>query len=241
MTSDTNVYEDAQRAEAYATLDFPGTYYLAYRDLPDVISANVTGTRALDFGCGAGRSTRFLRNLGFEVSGIDISGQMIEQARKIDPEGDYRLIEDGDFSELETGSFDLIQSIFAFDNIPGEERRAALLNGLRGLLKESGRIILLDSTPEAYWHEWASFSTKDFPQNRLAKSGETVYVVMKDVEDARPVVDQLWTDEDYLRLFETAGLKVVAKHYPMGQTDEPFEWVNETTVPVWVIYVLGRA
>ncbi len=32
-----NVYEDAQRAEAYAKLEFPGTYYLAYRDLPEII------------------------------------------------------------------------------------------------------------------------------------------------------------------------------------------------------------
>ena len=30
----SNVYEDAKRAEAYSKLEFPGTYYLAYRDLP---------------------------------------------------------------------------------------------------------------------------------------------------------------------------------------------------------------
>jgi hypothetical protein len=29
-----NVYEDKARAQAYADLEFPGTYYLAYRDLP---------------------------------------------------------------------------------------------------------------------------------------------------------------------------------------------------------------
>ena len=33
----TNVYDDAERAEAYAKLEFPGTYYLAYRDLPEII------------------------------------------------------------------------------------------------------------------------------------------------------------------------------------------------------------
>ena len=37
----TNVYDDAQRAEAYATLEFPGTYYLAYRDLPVIIAENL--------------------------------------------------------------------------------------------------------------------------------------------------------------------------------------------------------
>ncbi len=51
----TNCYEDASRAGAYATLEFANTYYLAYRDLPEIISEQVRGKRALDFGCGTGR------------------------------------------------------------------------------------------------------------------------------------------------------------------------------------------
>jgi len=51
-----NVYEDEERARAYATLQFPGTYYLAFRDLPALIRRYNGGSRALDFGCGTGRS-----------------------------------------------------------------------------------------------------------------------------------------------------------------------------------------
>ncbi len=36
-----NCYEDAVRASAYARLEFPGTYHLAYRDLPDLIGKQV--------------------------------------------------------------------------------------------------------------------------------------------------------------------------------------------------------
>ena len=79
-----NSWSDLTRAESYSKLEFPNTYYLAYRDLPDIIAEHVRGKRALDFGCGTGRSTRFLKKLGFDVIGIDISGDMLEIARNLD-------------------------------------------------------------------------------------------------------------------------------------------------------------
>jgi len=62
-----NTYNDRTRADSYSRLGFPNTYYLAYRDLPAIISAHVTGNKAMDFGCGTGRSTRFLKQLGFDL------------------------------------------------------------------------------------------------------------------------------------------------------------------------------
>ena len=233
-----NAYADAQRAEAYATLEFPGTYYLAYRDLPAIIAQHVEGRGALDFGCGAGRSTRFLKRLGFDAIGIDISASMIKVARQADPEGLYELVDDGDFGALAPGGFDLILCAFAFDNIPGTGKRVDLVRGLRGLLSREGRIVLMGATPEIYTHEWTSFTTKEFPQNRGARSGDAVRIVLKDVADQRPVVDFVWFHEDYLRLFAAAGLDLIACHRPLGREDEPYQWQAELSVAPWVIYVL---
>jgi SAM-dependent methyltransferase len=158
----SNVYDDAQRAEAYATLEFPGTYYLAYRDLPAIIDKQVAGREALDFGCGAGRSTRFLKKLGFNAIGLDISRRMIQLATHADPEGCYRLVDDGDFSAFDQTRFDLILSAFAFDNIPDVARRCELLRRLARLLNDDGRIILLGSTPDIYTHEWVSSPLRIF-------------------------------------------------------------------------------
>ncbi len=235
----SNAYDDERRADAYATLEFPGTYYLAFRDLPAVIARHVTGRVALDFGCGTGRSTRFLRQLGFDATGVDISASMIERAKRADPGGSYCLIKDGDFGGFEPGSLDLVLSAFAFDNIPDVMRRAGLLGGLRKLLNRDGRIILLDSTPEIYTHEWASFTTRAFPENRAANSGDTVRIVMKDVDDQRPVTDLLWSHEDYLQLFAAAGARLLAQHRPLGAESEPWRWESELSIAPWVIYVLG--
>jgi SAM-dependent methyltransferase len=235
-----NVYEDARRAEAYAKLEFPGTYYLAYRDLPEIIGKYVRGRRAIDFGCGTGRSTRFLQKLGFEVIGVDIAEDMIQKAREIDPDGDYRLLEDGSLGDLEDGTFDLIQSIFTFDNIPSTDQKVKIFGELGPLLREHGRIVSLVSAPEIYTHEWASFSTRDFPENEKAKSGDQVRIIITATEDPRPVVDVVCSDEDYQKIYNTAGLEQVAMFKPLAREDEPYDWVNETRIAPWVIYVLKR-
>ncbi|MFI5253126.1 MAG: class I SAM-dependent DNA methyltransferase [Bacteroidota bacterium] len=233
-----NVYNDKVRAEAYDRLEFPGTYHLAFRDLPAIISKHVKGKKAIDFGCGTGRSTRFLRKLGFDVVGVDISEPMLALARKNDPEGEYHLVPEGKLDGLDTQTYDLILSAFTFDNIPTMEKRVLLFQSLKRLLNPNGCIVSVVSSPEIYVNEWASFSTKDYPQNRSAKSGEKVFIVMLDVEDRRPVEDIIWHDQDYLETYKLAGLTPVEILKPVGNLNEPYNWVSETKIAPWVIYVL---
>ncbi len=235
-----NVYEDSRRAESYAKLEFPGTYYLAYRDLPAIIAEHVRGGKALDFGCGAGRSTRFLRRLGYETVGIDISGVMIDKAKELDPAGDYRRIGDGDLGTFKAQAYDLVLSAFTFDNIPTGEKKVKALRGLGNLLNVDGRLVNLVSSPAIYANEWASFTTRDFPENRRAECGDKVRIVMKDVEDGRPVEDILWPDGDYQKTFLQAGLELVGTYRPFGREDEPYAWISETKIAPWAIYVLKK-
>jgi SAM-dependent methyltransferase len=235
----SNVYEDARRAEAYAKLEFPGTYYLAYRDIPAIIAEHVSGSRALDFGCGTGRSTRFLRKLGFDVTGIDVSADMIGKATELDPDGDYRLIADRGLDQLDVPSFNLVLSVFTFDNIPAGQK-IRLFSALRNVLCPDGKIISVVSAPEIYLNEWASFSTCDFSENHQAKSGDRVRIIMTDVEDSRPVEDVLCTDESYREIYKDARLTLVQTYRPLANEEEPYDWVNETAIAPWTIYVLKR-
>ena len=238
--SSVNCYEDAGRANAYATLEFANTYYLAFRDLPRILTTHVAGARALDFGCGTGRSTRFLRNLRFNVTGIDISEDMLRIARATDPLGDYRLVPGDALVQLALESFDLVLCAFPFDNIPAE-KKAGILCGLAKLLAGSGTMVNLVSSPEIYTHEWASFTTRDFPENAWARSGDAVRIVVTDHQDRRPVEDILCGDEEYRALYWQAGLEAVEVCAPLAQGNEPYSWVSETQIAPWVIYVLKRA
>lgn len=232
-----NVYEDQDRARAYATLQFPGTYYLAFRDLPGLIRRYNHGSHALDFGCGTGRSTRFLRNLGLNVIGADISEAMLDQARALDPSGEYRLIRNNIAEEFAPGSFNVILAAFTFDNMPNEAKADAL-SWLRVLLAPDGCLLLVVSSAEIYVNEWASFSTRDFSENRNARDGDPVRIVMLDVPDRRPVEDIFCTDAQYRRLFEDAGLRVLDVQNPLATGEEATQWISETKTSAWTIYVL---
>ena len=234
-----NSYEDEFRAKEYSKLEFQNTYYLAYRDLPEIFRKYVKGKRAVDFGCGTGRSTRFLQKHGFSTAGIDISDEMITIAKKIDPTGDYRIIKNGDYNQLHQNSYDLVLSTFTFDNIPMKQK-VSLFSSLAALLNKDGKLINLVSSPEMYTHEWASFSTRDFPENKNAVSGDIVPIITTDFEDKRPCYDILCFDEDYKKIFLKSNLSLLKTFKPLATGDEPYTWVNEIKIAPWTIYVLKK-
>ncbi len=237
-----NCYEDSARAEGYATLEFKNTYHLAFRDIPAILGEHVRGRKSVDFGCGTGRSSRFLRQLGFEVTGIDIAEDMIRKARELDPSGDYRLVpNDGsgdDLSSLQPRAYDLVLAAFTFDNIAGRDSKVRILHDLGRLLKREGKNVQIVSRPEIYTHEWASFTTKAFPENQSAKSGDKVRIIVTDHADRRPVEDILWTEEAYREVFEMGGLRLLRKYEPLARGDEPYNWGSEVESAPWAVYVL---
>jgi ubiquinone/menaquinone biosynthesis C-methylase UbiE len=103
-----------------------------------------------------------LKKIGFEAIGVDISEDMLKQARARDPEGNYRLIENGGLHQLQAGVYDLVLSVFTFDNIPTMEKKVTLFKDLGRLLKNEGRIVSVVSSPEIYTHEWAPLYHEGF-------------------------------------------------------------------------------
>jgi len=63
-----------------------------------------------DFGCGPGQTTKYLKDLGIEVSGLDLSAKILEQARTIHPGIHFQK---GNVLELEFKN-DTIAAVVAF-------------------------------------------------------------------------------------------------------------------------------
>jgi len=63
-------------------------------------AAYLPGNAILVPGCGDGRDSRYLRDLGLRVASFDLSQSMLEIAKRFDPKGDYRLLDFRDIKRL---------------------------------------------------------------------------------------------------------------------------------------------
>lgn len=66
-----------------------------------------------DLGCGPGQTTKYLKDLGIEISGLDLSGKILEQARTVHPEIDFHK---GNILDLKFEN-DSIAGVVAFYSI----------------------------------------------------------------------------------------------------------------------------
>ena len=97
---------------------------------------------ALDVGCGEGRLSRLLRQRGIEAVGVDPTHALIEEARRRDARGQYRIGK-AEQLEFETGQFDLVVSCLTLIDIV--DFRAAIGEMAR-VLKVGGSLLIANLT-----------------------------------------------------------------------------------------------
>jgi ubiquinone/menaquinone biosynthesis C-methylase UbiE len=94
--------------------------------------------KVLDLGCGVGYSTNLLKEIGFEVVGIDINPPMIEKAKA---KGLNVVL--GDFRELgkhfKEKSFDYVISVSALQWVKNRNDMKRVAEGVYYVLKDNGK------------------------------------------------------------------------------------------------------
>jgi SAM-dependent methyltransferase len=113
----------------------------------NVLQSFVVETGAiLDIGCGGGREAFALEQLGFQITGIDISEAQVESARckavELGSRVEFRIY-DGKSLEFPEESFDSI-TLWSqvLCNVPGTRKRAELLRECYKVLKPGGTLSL---------------------------------------------------------------------------------------------------
>ncbi len=109
------------------------------RKLLDDFAERIEGPVA-DIGCGPGHVARYLSERGVRVSGVDLSQQMIEQARELNSGISFRQ---GDMGALdfETGSLEAIVAFYSIIHI-ARERVTDVLREFARVLRPAGALLL---------------------------------------------------------------------------------------------------
>ena len=130
----------------------------------------------LDIGCGAGRAVLALSQMGYCVSGIDLSLPMLAAGRRLSAEA--RLTGANVLAlPFADESFDAILMFFgALQHVPGRRNRRQAMAGMARLLKPEGQLILgLDNLAPAlvcygYWLKEKLLKTNGLSRGKGANS-----------------------------------------------------------------------
>lgn len=235
MSSHEKAHLNSKLAISYSN-SIIGTGYLAYRDLGSLINQYVTGRKALDYGCGRGRSSHFLSKHNFEVEAIDICSDMIEQASKQYSSVNFRVV-NGFQSECTDNSFDLILSQLLLVEINSQTKIMAMLSEQYRVLKPGGILIHTTASEALLHHKWLSIKV-DYPQNNQVKNGEAgrIKLVNRNLE----LKSYYWSENVLRENFKAAGFELLTLHQPLGHQEDPYHWKSELKISPYLIFVLKK-
>lgn len=159
---------------------------LLKRSLP----ASTGAEKVLDIGCGTGSLSLVLVGLGYQVTGIDFSPEMIARAQAKTAAAHDAVtfhVMDAAFPQLPPQQFDALVCRHLLWALPDIEQ--VLLRWVR-LLKPGGRLLLV----EGYWHTNAGLH----PQQILDALPKTLrHVSLENLSDQAELWGNLVSDERY--------------------------------------------
>lgn len=144
-----------------------------------------------DLGCGPGQIARYLRDQGANVFGLDLSPQMVQQARKINPDIQFR---EGNMLALDLPDNSLagVAAFYAIVNIP-KESQPQVFREVARVLRPGGVLLLAFHIGDEILREdelWGHPISMDFfllqPRS-----------IQKQLEAAGLVIDEIIEREPY--------------------------------------------
>ena len=231
----SDVDKTVEQASSYTQTQNVPHRYLAYKDIPTFISNFVRGKKALDYGCGAGASSKLLFDLGFDVISVDLSLTMLEQARASFPDIHFCTVNILD----KVSKFDLVFSSFVLFELSSKKDIVLYLRKAFSFLKKGGIFIGITGSKHLYssCRNWLTFDA-NFDENTNLRSGDIAKLLLKSPK--MEFFDYYWEEKDYLDCFEKAGFKILQVHYPLGAFDDPYSWRDELSFSPFVTFIATK-
>jgi len=169
---------------------------------------------ALDFGCGVGRVTKGLRRHFESAVGVDISAEMVEQAKAIAPECEF-VQNEGQRLPFQDKAFDLVFSKYVLQHQPDRAVIKAYISELFRVLKPGGLLYFQVRTALPSWKARMQIGRRLYSVLRAAGFSErTLYDRFK----INPIRSTTIPEEDVMSFLETLGARTLGvERYSQGR------------------------
>ena len=200
---------------------------------------NVGGKSAIDIGCGEGRFSRLLSQLGASVTGVDLTEALIARARAMSTGEAYILGDAEDLNEVESDSFDLAVSYIVLVDLLDY---CSAIGGAYRVLRPGGRFVVCNIHP----------MRSSLPAGWIKQADRKLFYPVDDYTDEGPREWTWWgrrfvnmhrTLSSHIAAFLDAGFTLRALHEPRPSEEQLAAHPNfddEFRCPNFIIYVLDK-
>ena len=200
---------------------------------------NVGGKSAIDIGCGEGRFSRLLSQLGASVTGVDLTEALIARARTMSTGEAYILGDAENLSDVESESFDIAVSYIVLVDLL--DYRGAIEAAYR-VLRPVGRFVVCNIHP----------MRSSLPAGWIKQADRKLFYPVDDYTHEGPREWTWWgrrfvnmhrTLSSHIAAFLDAGFTLRALHEPTPSEEQLAAHPNfddEFRCPNFIIYVLDK-
>ena len=200
---------------------------------------NVGGKSAIDIGCGEGRFSRLLSQLGATVTGVDLTEALIARARAMSTGEAYILGDAENLNDVESDSFDLAVSYIVLVDLL--DYRSAIGEAYR-VLRPGGRFVVCNIHP----------MRSSLPGGWIKQADRKLFYPVDDYTDEGPREWTWWgrrfvnmhrTLSSHIAAFLDSGFTLRALHEPTPSEEQLAAHPNfddEYRCPNFIIYVLDK-
>jgi SAM-dependent methyltransferase len=184
-------------ADKYARRIFNELYDKPFdRELLDRFAAEVSPHgEVCDMGCGPGHVAHYLRDAGTKVFGLDLSPKMLEEARQLSPDIQFR---EGNMLalDLQDGTLAGVAAFYAIVNIPRGSLPLVFREIVR-VLQPGGLLLLAFHTGEGALHEeelWGRSISLDlflFQPSEIRQYLEAAGLVIEEIVERQPYAPEV--------------------------------------------------
>ena len=176
---------------------------LGYSVVEDLLEG-IGGKKILDYGCGSGKFSKILGDLGALVTAVDVSENAIEIAKQRGKTNiDYRVIKDDNLSLLEEGSIDNAVANFVICTMQQDAQVINIAQQIYKKLNPDGYFIVLEPHPKSLGYDFISMK-REIPKE--IKSGTPIKVELTGMDT--PFYDYWRSKEDYVKILKNVGFEV---------------------------------